>query len=115
MSIKDQPRASQETIWDFDIDAVAGLTTNTSLTTISAHAIEGSRGSSPGSALSSAPSGLLTPTVGSNPGEAGYGDGSERRIYEEEEFVRAGSISQKMEMSIQQLMGKQDGDVRAVS
>ena len=60
------------------MDAVAGLSTNTaSLTTFPAHAIEGSHGSSPGSILSSAPSGLLTPTVGSNPGEDRYSAGSD--------------------------------------
>ena len=64
--------ASQDTRWDFDIDAVAGLTNTATLTTISAHNVEGSGGSSPGSALSSAPSELLTPTIGSNPGEDGW-------------------------------------------
>jgi len=39
------------------------------LPTISSDSIEPSRGSSPRSALSSAPSGLLTPTIRSNPGE----------------------------------------------
>ena len=29
MSLEDQASASQETIWDFDMDAVAGLSTNT--------------------------------------------------------------------------------------
>jgi len=82
MSLEDEATASQETRWDFDIDAVAGLTTTASLITIAAHAVESSRGSSPGSTLSSAPSGLLTGTVGSNPGEDGYGAGSARRIYE---------------------------------
>ena len=61
---------------------VSGLTNSASLTISTVHSIEGSRGISPGSALSSAPSGLLTPTVGSNQGEDGYGVGSERRIYE---------------------------------
>jgi len=88
MSLEDEAAASQETIWDFDIDAIAGLTTTASLTTIAAHAVESSRGSSPGSALSSAPSGLLTPTVGSNPGEDGYGARSARRIYERRRRIR---------------------------
>lgn len=83
MSLEDQASASQETIWDFDMDAVAKLSTNTpSLTTFPAHAIEGSRRSSPGSVLSSAPSRLLTPSVGSNPGENGYSAETERIIYE---------------------------------
>ena len=89
MSLEDEAAASQETIWDFDIDAVAGLTgAGASVTTIVGHAIENSQGSSPGSVLSSAPSGLLTPTVGSNPGEDGYGAGSERRIYERRRRIR---------------------------
>lgn len=89
MSLEDQASASQKTIWDFDIDGVAGLSTHTaSLTTYPVHAIEGSRGSSPGSVLSSAPSGLLTPTVGSNPGEDGYSAGTDRRIYERRRGIR---------------------------
>jgi len=74
--------ASQQTIWDFDIDAVAGLTNPAGLSGISSVNIEASHGSSLGSVLSSAPSGLLTPTVGSNTGEDGYTVGSGGRIYE---------------------------------
>ncbi|KAG0643732.1 hypothetical protein HOY80DRAFT_1032191 [Tuber brumale] len=52
MSLEDETSTSQETIWNFDIDTIAGLTNAAGLTTISAHNIDGSRGSSPGSALS---------------------------------------------------------------
>ena len=55
---------------------------------ISSHNIEASRGSSPGSVLSSAPSGLLTPTVGSNPREYGYTVASGSRIYERRKRIR---------------------------
>lgn len=79
---------SEQTIGDFDIDAVAGLTNPVTLPSISSVNIEASRGSSPGSILSSAPSGLLTPTVGSNPGEDGYTVGSGGRIYERRKRIR---------------------------
>ena len=82
MSLDDEASTSQQTIWDFDIDTVTGLTNPAGLSTISSHNMEASRGSSPGSVLSSAPSGLLTPMVGSNPGEDGYTVGSGGRIYE---------------------------------
>jgi len=82
MSLDDEPSASQQTIWDFDIDAVAGLSNPAGLSIISSDNMDPSRGSSLGSVLSSAPSGLLTPTVGSNPGEDGYTMGSDTRIYE---------------------------------
>ncbi|KAG0643072.1 hypothetical protein HOY80DRAFT_1034595 [Tuber brumale] len=52
VSLEDETSASQETIWDFDIDTIAALTNAAGLTTISAHNIDGSGGSSPGSALS---------------------------------------------------------------
>ena len=88
MSLDDEPSTSQQTIWDFDIHAVAGLTNSASLPTITSHNIDGSRDSSPGSALSSAPSGLLTPTLGSNPGEDGYSAGLETRIYQRRKRIR---------------------------
>jgi len=88
MSLDDEASASQQTIWDFDIDTVSGLTNPAGLSTISSHNIEASRGSSPGSVLSSAPSGLLTPTVGSNLGEDGYTVGSGGRIYERRKRIR---------------------------
>jgi len=70
------------------MDAVARLTNTPSLITIPKHTIEGSRGSSLYSVLSSPPSGLLlTPTFGSNPGEDGYGAGSDRRIYERRQRI----------------------------
>ena len=41
MSLEDEAAASQETIWDFDIDAVAGLIgTGVSVTTIAGHAMK---------------------------------------------------------------------------
>jgi len=88
MSHENEATGSQDTIWDFDIDTVSGLTNSASLTISAVHHIECSRGSSPGSALSSAPSGLLTPTVGSNQGEDGYAVGSERRIYKRRRRIR---------------------------
>jgi len=75
MLLKDEATASQEIIWDFDIDAVAGLTSFTSLTTIAAPGIAGSRGRSPRGVISSAPSGLSTPTIGRNPGKDSDGLG----------------------------------------
>ena len=88
MSLNDEASASQQTIWDFDIDAVAELTNPAPLSSISSVNLEASRGSSPGSVLSSAPSGLLTPTVGSNPEEDGYSVGSGGRIYERRKRIR---------------------------
>lgn len=88
MSLDDEASTSQQTIWDFDIDAVTGLTNPPGLPIISSHNIEASRGSTPGSVLSSAPSGLLTPTVGSNPAEDGYTAASGSRIYERRKRIR---------------------------
>ena len=82
MSLDDEASTSQQTIWDFDIDTVTGLTNPAGLSTISSHNIEASHGSSAGSVLSSAPSGLLTPAVESNPGEDRYTVRSSGRIYE---------------------------------
>ena len=88
MSLNDEASASQQMIWDFDIDTVGELTNPAPLASLSSVNLEASRGSSPGSVLSSAPSGLLTPTVGSNPGEDGYSVGSGGRIYERRKRIR---------------------------
>jgi len=88
MSLDDEASTSQQTILDFDIDAFTELTNPPGPPIISSHNIEASRGSSPGSVLSSAPSRLLIPTLGSNPGEDGYTVASGSRIYERRKQIR---------------------------
>ena len=87
---------SQETIWDLEMYPVTGLTNAGFLNAISADdhpgANTGSRGTSPGSALSSAPSGLLTPTIGSTASEVAYSTQSERRIYERRRKIRKSQV-----------------------
>ena len=92
MSNEHEVLGSQQTIWDMEIDPVTGLTNAEFLNTISLDDSPGgntcSRGTSPGSGLSSAPSGLLTPTIGSTTGEMAYSTRSERRIYERRRKMR---------------------------
>jgi len=82
----------QDTIWDLEMDPVTGLTNAEFQNAISADdslgANTGSCGTSPGSALSSAPSGLLTPTIGSTASEVAYSTQAERRIYERRGKIR---------------------------
>ena len=76
--------ASQQTICDFDVSTVPGILNTTELNPIDSMAESLGHNSSPTtSILSSAPSGLLTPTMasGSNSGEAS-GNWTHRRIYE---------------------------------
>ncbi|PUU79570.1 hypothetical protein B9Z19DRAFT_1124970 [Tuber borchii] len=72
MSDKHAESASQVTIWDLEIDSITGLTNAEFLNAISVDDSPdrntGSGGTSPGSALSSAPSGLLIPTIGAEEG-----------------------------------------------
>jgi len=76
------------------MDAISDFTNAGLLHTLPIHASprgnSGSRCTSPSSALSSAPSGLLTPTIGTSTGEAEYTGStlSERRIYERRRKVR---------------------------
>jgi len=90
-SIPVENSASQQTIWDFDVSTVPGILNTTELDPI--ESIEESLGqnSSPAtSILSSAPSGLLTPTMASdsNSGAAGGGNWADRRIFERKKRVR---------------------------
>ncbi|KAG0638369.1 hypothetical protein HOY80DRAFT_1047915 [Tuber brumale] len=82
MSHEDEATGSQDTIWDFDIDAVAGLTNSASLTTLSAHPIEGSRG-------------IIKGKMGMAPGRGQ----KEESMNAEDEFTRVESISLKMDLS----------------
>lgn len=91
MSIPLEVSESQETIWDFDVNTVPGMLNTTNLGPIP-HG-EGSLGhdtSPTTSILSSAPSGLLTPThaSGSNSGEGVSGNWADRRIFERKKIVR---------------------------
>lgn len=92
MSDKHAESASQETIRDLEIDLITGLTNaeflNDPLVDDSPRRNTGSHGTSPGSALSSTPSGCLTPTLGSTIIETGYSTRSERRIYERRRETR---------------------------
>jgi len=98
MSDKHAESASQETIWDLEIDPITRLTNVEFLNAISVDDSPGrntgSRGTSPGSALSSAPSGILTPTIGSTIGEleTGYSTRSERRIHERRRKMRKSCV-----------------------
>jgi len=92
MAYESAELGSQQTICDLEVDPITGLTNaefvNPILVDDSPGGNSGSRGTSPGSALSIAPSGLLTPTIGSTTGEAVYSIRSERRIYERRRKMR---------------------------
>ena len=92
MSDKDAESPSQETIWDLEIDLMTELTNteflNDPLVYDSPRGHTGTRSTSPGSALSSAPTGRLTPTLGSTISETGYSIRSERGIYERRRQTR---------------------------
>ena len=69
---------SIDTIWDFEIQAIENV--SSSELQLPAQSSDFRESPSP-STLSSAPSGLLTPTLGSNTAD-GSSSGGDRRIYE---------------------------------
>jgi len=82
---------SQETIWDFDVSTVSGMLNAPNLGSIQNRGdLLGPDSSPTTSILSSAPSGLLTPThaSGSNSGEGACGNWADRRIFEKRKIVR---------------------------
>ena len=92
MSDGNTDSASQDTIWDLEMDSISDFTNTALLHTIPIHSSpggnSGSHCTSPSSALSSAPSGLLTPTIGTTTGDGEYATRSERGIYEKRRKVR---------------------------
>ena len=91
MSIPLEVSESQETIWDFDVTTVLGMLDTSNLGPIEQSDELLSHDISPTtSILSSAPSGLLTPTLagGSNTGEGVSGNWADRRIFERKKIVR---------------------------
>jgi len=88
MAYESAELGSQQTIWDLEVDPITGLTNGEFRNPIpvdnSPRGNSGSRGTSPGSVLSSTPSGLLTSMIGSTTGEAVYSIRSERRILKED-------------------------------
>jgi len=91
MSIPLEVSESQETIWDFDVTTVPGMLNRSNLGPIQ-HSEEllGHKSSPTNSILSSAPSGLLTPTHagGCNSGEGVTSNWADRRIFERKKIVR---------------------------
>jgi len=91
MSIPLEVSESQETIWDFDVTTVPGMLNTSNLGAIQrSDKLLGHEISPTTSILSSAPSGLLTPTYagGSNSGDGVGGNWADRRIFEKKEIVR---------------------------
>jgi len=92
MAYESAKLGSQQTIWDLEVDPVTGLTkaefSNPIPVENSRGGNSGSRGTSPGSGLSSTPSGLLTPMIGSTTGEAVYSIRSEPWLYERTQKMR---------------------------
>jgi len=90
MSIPLEVSESQETIWDFDVTTVPGMLNTSNLGPIQ-HSEEllGHDSSPTNSILSSAPSGLLTPTHagGSNSGEGVTGNWADQPIFERKKIV----------------------------
>lgn len=92
-TIPHEDSVSQQTIWDFDVSTVPGILNTTELNQIESIEGPGGHNSSPTtSILSSAPSGLLTPTIpsGSNSvsGETGGGNWADRSIFGRKKRVR---------------------------
>jgi len=103
MSIQLEVSESQERIGDFDVTTVLGMRNTSNLGPIQ-HSEEflGHDSGLTNRILSSASSGLLTPThaCGSNSSLGVTGNWADRRILEKRtEWVRAGSSSHKMDVS----------------
>ena len=91
MPIQPENSASQETIWDFDVNVVPEILNTVDLDPAPISQVPFSHNSSPTtSVLSSAPSGLLTPTLasGSNSAEGEGVNWTDRRIFENKKRVR---------------------------
>ena len=120
MSDGNTDSASQDTIWDLEMDSISDFTNTALLHMIPIHSSpggnSGSHCTSPSSALSSAPSGLLTPTIGTTTGDGEYATRSERGIYEKRRKVRKSWVYfQKTARNIPLQMEKSDGVVLVVS
>jgi len=91
MPIEPANSASQETIWDFDVNVIPGILNTVDLELEPNTEVLFSHNSSPTrSILSSAPCGLLTPTFasGSNSGEGAGVNWTNRSIFERMKRVR---------------------------
>ena len=92
MSDENPHSASQDAIWDLKMESISDFTNTALLHMIPVHhspsGNSGSHCTSLSSALSSAPSGLLTPTIGTTTGERYYSTQSERNIYKRRRKLR---------------------------
>ncbi|PUU78315.1 hypothetical protein B9Z19DRAFT_1065152 [Tuber borchii] len=79
---------SQEKIWDMEIESITGIADPEYLPTIPTYEMSNSHASSPGSDLSSTPSGLMTPTIRSSHGEESSVITVEKQIYQRKRKMR---------------------------